>query len=46
MKKESECPTWKNMYNAMCAIDLNFHANNLKTLILKTYMDTATVDIN
>ena len=51
VKKESERPTWKNMYNAMCAIDLNFRAKNLKTLILKTYMDTddmdtATVDIN
>ena len=43
----------ENLHNAMLAVELNARAENLKELILKTYMgtdsddmDTAPVDIN
>ena len=35
VEKESERPIWKNMYNAMCAIDINFRAEKLRDLLLK-----------
>lgn len=35
VEKESERPIWKNMYDAMCAIDLNFRAGEFKDSVLK-----------
>ena len=35
VEKESERPIWKNIYNAMCAIDINFRAEELRDLLLK-----------
>ena len=38
-EKQSECLNWKNMYDAMRALDLNARAEELKILVLKEYED-------
>ena len=36
VQQESNRPTWKNMYDAMCAIDLSARAADLKESILRS----------
>ena len=42
--QESERPIWKNMYDAMNAIDIKFRAEKLKDLLL--LIDINSMDIN
>jgi len=39
VEKESNHPIWKNMCDAMCAVDLNARAADLKELILRTFIN-------